>query len=152
MNTMLRISKFPHYWTAWRTATWWKRTYFTLFHSVLRISLAVLLVAWCLLVCEKKDGSGEISMQDFCPSFQLQLIEQQTITFHLLLAVLWQVHELQMELLPCTASSAGEPTRHPCSTTGMMQDNQRLTWSDLEHLLGELLCHREEARSEDCIF
>ena len=36
----------------------------------------------------------------------LALKQQQTITFHLLVAVvLWQLHELQMELLPCTASS-----------------------------------------------
>ena len=42
----------------------------------------------------------------------------------------------------------GEPTRHPCSTTGMMQDNHLLqlgvTW---DIYLRELLCHREEVLS-----
>ena len=40
----------------------------------------------------------------------------------------------------------GEPTRHPCSTTGMMQDIH-LKWSHLERLLAEMLCHREEVPS-----
>ena len=42
----------------------------------------------------------------------------------------------------------GEPTRHPCSTTGMMQDNHllllRVTW---DIYLWELICHREEVLS-----
>ena len=42
----------------------------------------------------------------------------------------------------------GEPTRHPCSTTGMMQENHLLqlgvTW---DIYLRELLCHREEVLS-----
>ena len=42
----------------------------------------------------------------------------------------------------------GEPTRHPCSTTGMMQDNHLLqlgvTW---DIYLRELLCHVEEVLS-----
>ena len=87
----------------------------------------------------------------------LALKQQQTITFHLLLAVvLWQLQELQMLLLSCTASSTGtcartttfvepcsiqtkkasstdvgEPTCHPCSTTGMLQET---TFSNLEGL------------------
>ena len=47
----------------------------------------------------------------------------------------------------------GEPTRHPCSTTGMMQDNHLLqhgvTW---DIYLRELLCHREEVLSGMRIF
>ena len=42
----------------------------------------------------------------------------------------------------------GEPTRHPCSTTGMLQDNHLLqlgvTWDIYSR---ELLCHREEVLS-----
>ena len=42
----------------------------------------------------------------------------------------------------------GEPTHHPCSTTGMMQNNHLLqlgvTW---DIYLRELLCHREEVLS-----
>ena len=42
----------------------------------------------------------------------------------------------------------GEPTRHPCSSTGMMQDNHLLqlgvTWDIYSR---ELLCHREEVLS-----
>ena len=40
----------------------------------------------------------------------------------------------------------GEPTRHPCSTTGMMQDHRLLgvTW---DIYLRKLLCHREEVLS-----
>ena len=38
----------------------------------------------------------------------LVLKQQQAIASHLVLAVvLWQLHELQMELLSCTASSTG---------------------------------------------
>ena len=82
----------------------------------------------------------------------LALKQQQTITFHLLLAVvLWQLHELQNGT-PALHSfiywDVGEPTRHPCSTTGMMQDNHLLqlgvTW---DMYLRELLCHREEVLS-----
>ena len=44
--------------------------------------------------------------------------------------------------------TVGEPTRHPCSITGMMQDNHLLqlgvTW---DIYLRELRCHREEALS-----
>ena len=47
----------------------------------------------------------------------------------------------------------GEPTRHPCSMTGMMQDHHLLqlgvTW---DIYLRELLCHREEVLSGMRIF
>ena len=47
----------------------------------------------------------------------------------------------------------GEPTRHPCSITGMMQENHLLqlgvTW---DIYLRELLCHREEVLSGMRIF
>ena len=52
-----------------------------------------------------------------------------------------------------TYVDVGEPTRHPCSITGMMQDNHLLQLGVTGDIyLRELLCHREEALSGMRIF
>ena len=69
-----------------------------------------------------------------------------------LAVVLWQLHG-PTSGTPALRSfiywDVGEPTRLPCSTTGMMQDNHFLqlgvTWDTF--YLRELLCHREEVLS-----
>ena len=69
-----------------------------------------------------------------------------------LAVVLWQLHG-HTSGTPALRSfiywDVGEPTRHPCSTTGMMQDNHFIqlvaTWDTF--YLRELLCHREEVLS-----
>ena len=44
--------------------------------------------------------------------------------------------------------NVGEPTRHPCSTTGMLQDNHLLQLGVTWHIYSrELLCYREEVLS-----
>ena len=74
----------------------------------------------------------------------LALKQQRTITFHYgWLLYCGNYTDIQVELLPCAASS----TR--TSTTGMMQDNHFIqlvaTWDTF--YLRELLCHREEVLS-----
>ena len=69
-----------------------------------------------------------------------------------LAVVLWQLHG-HTSRTPALRSfiywDVGEPTRHPCSTTGMMQDNHFIqlvaTWDTF--YLRELLCRREEVLS-----
>ena len=77
--------------------------------------------------------------------------EAGTMTFYLFLVlVLWQLYKYYWT--PALRSfihvDVGEPTRHPCSMTGMMQDHHllqlRVTW---DIYLRELLCHREEVLS-----
>ena len=88
----------------------------------------------------------------------LALKQQQTITFHLLLAVvLWQLHEPQMELLPCTASSTGTWVNQLATLVQQLGWCRTTTFSYLESL-GTLLAGiamslwRSTERYEDCIF
>ena len=60
-----------------------------------------------------------------------------------LAVVLWQLHG-PTSGTPALRSfiywDVGEPTRHPCSTTGMMQDNHFLQLSVSLRFLGVFLC------------
>ena len=78
------------------------------------------------------------------------------VTGDLFLAVvLWPQHKNKWNscLAQLYLRGRGEPTCHPCSITGMMQDNHLLqlgvTW---DIYLRELLCHREEILSGMMIF
>ena len=74
------------------------------------------------------------------------------MTFHLFLVlVLWQLHKHYWNsyLRSFICVDVSEPTRHPCSKTGMMQTT---TFCNLEICLRELLCYREEVVSDMRIF
>ena len=107
---------------------------------------------WWILSSVRVYSLATVEWSEFLPGPSLCLLERGRNNTSYLFWCLYCGNYISITGTPALRSfihvDVGEPTRYPCSMTGMMQDHHLLQlWITWDIYLRELLCHREEVLS-----